>query len=255
MKYILAELVIEGKLYLLEVRLYGNAIIVNVYENNKFNEIKVIKTNFDLTKEIFVKYGVFVKNDKIYCIVHCGNYKRFNTKYKIYSINIKTLDFILEYVIYNDSGDLIHEKNYFIRKENPHTLSCLNADGWWFRDFYFPYEIDFTQHKILLVFDDYIIINCKDSSYRANKDSLSEIKKLDIDIKKLYIKKVYQNYILYNKNNYVHIFNIKTCEINKICPIYEDTIIFYNFKLLSFNYEEFVKHINIKTHPMINFII
>ena len=68
---------------------------------------------------------------------------------------------------------------------------------------------------------------------------------MDINITKLCDQIIYKNYIIYN-DKYVHIFDIKLNQVHKICNIKESMVICYNYKLLYFNYRDYIKNINIK---------
>ena len=242
-------LIIKNKLYFLETIYLENIIVFNILEDDKFVRLKIFTIDFDKILTFFTyKNKIFYITLKSFLIKAL---KRF--RIKIYSLDLETFNISLEHTLIFKEP-YINMQNYFIRRNSPFTLTYLDVEKWKLKKIKLPFRIKIEQPFVaMLVSDDYVIINGEDSKYSIERNSILKskliIKKLDLDIE-LYDKVFYKNYILFKKNNYVHIFDIKLNQSHKIYYINESTVLCYNNKLLYFHYNDYIENIDIKFYDL-----
>ena len=238
------SLIVEDKLYFLEVFYSENLININVLKNNKFVKIKEIHRKLDPIRSVFA-----YKNKIGYTSLDYGFTKHHEYgKYRIFSIDLKSFDITLEYYFITKHFHICN-KNYFIWiKNNSYVLGILNFKNKKWKYIKLPFREMIYELDIL---DDYIVINNSDIYCMDKKTFL--IEKFNTNIKNLLFSvSTYKNYIVYRNitNSEIYIYNVKIKQIHNICNIKSQYILFYDNKLLHFNYHYYFNDIDIKIHNL-----
>ena len=233
------SLIIKNKLYCFDLLRSEKTLIINIFKDNKFIELKKINMEFDLIRNTFFNY-----EDKIYCVIldrNNGDY----SNYKVISIDLETYNTSLEYSFIKEYFHSYHKNCFVMGADITFTLAILDCKNWKWNYIKLPMTII----NSFSVTDDYVVIYGVDKLYQINKnleDKNFKIKKIDNKIS-LFGKSTYKNYIVYKNvfNHDIYIYNVKLMQIHKITNIIKSRTLIYNYKLLYFDFN-FMKFVNVK---------